>query len=253
MAAMTLSGEQWLDRVFRPAVAVVNRARHDRVPIEPMRMLGGRLAAQVEALADTGVLTEAQERAAFSALDEAGIMPETRSQSTSFSTSSVTAPVAARTGSAAGAVEEPPALRNVLAGPRQLGEIDGRPVTLISAELWNDRFLVDLYTDPGPEYRATRSRATREQLEWMRDQRRGLAGDRPGPARAGSPLQDLTWELRDEHGTAFRQTGTSTESGHYLDRRQMQWSPAPTSAQLTLLATDATGAVVLNAELPGPA
>jgi hypothetical protein len=121
---------------------------------------------------------------------------------------------------------------------------------LVSAELWTDRFLVDLYTDPGQEYRAARTRATREQLAWMRDQRRGLAGERPSPARAGSPLQDLIWELRDEHGTDFRQTGTTTESGHYVDRRRMQWSPAPSSAHLTLLATDATGAVVLNAALP---
>jgi hypothetical protein len=262
-----LSGEQWLTQVFRPAVAGVSRARRERsvgvVSVDPLRMVGGRLAAQVEALGDTGVLTDEQERAALDTLEQAGIMPETRSASAAMSSSmpaGVFAPVPVRTGSAPVVVREsaepldPPMLRGVLAGPRQLGQLDGRPVTLISAELWSDRFLVDLHTNPGPEHRDRRARATREQLEWMKRQRRGQATERPDRAVVGSALADLTWELHDEQGTAYRRTGGSAESGDCLDRQRMQWSPAPPahSDRLTLLATDTTGTIVLNAEIPIP-
>jgi hypothetical protein len=233
------------------------------VSIDPLRVLGGRLAAQVEALGDTGVLTDEQERAALAALEEAGIMPEIRSMSATTSTSTsanASAPVAVRVGSAPVVAHkpaeppEPPMLRGVLAGPRQLGELDGRPVALISAELWSDRFLVDLYTDPGPEHRDRRARATREHLEWMKRQRRGHTTERPDRAAVGSPLRDLTWELHDEHGAVYRRTGGSAESEHYLDRQRMQWTPAPPahSERLTLLATDAAGTVVLNVEIPVP-
>ena len=204
---VTLSGEHWLARVFQPSVAGVNRVRLDRslgvVSIDPLRVLGGRLAAQVEALGDTGVLTEEQERAALDALENAGIMPEIQSRSVSASGVASAAFTAVRSGSspaAAGKSAEPPVLRSVLAGPRQLGHIDARPVTLVSAELWNDRCLIDLYTDPGPEYRDRRARATREHLEWIKRQRRGQATERPGRTAVSSPLQDLTWELHDEHG-----------------------------------------------------
>ena len=264
---MTLSGEQWLAQVFRPAVAGVSRARRAQsvgtVSVDPLRMLGSRLAAQVEALGDTGVLTDEQERAALDTLEKAGILPEIRSASVSTSSSQAAgafAPMAVRAGSAPAAVRElaeppdPPTLRSVLAGPRQLGQFDGRPVTLISAELWNDRFLVDLSTIPGPEHRDRRARAAREHLEWMKHQRRGQTTERPGRAVLGSPLADLTWELRDEHGTAYRRTGGAAESGDDLDRQRMRWFPAPPvhSGRLTLLATDTTGTIVLNAEIPVP-
>jgi hypothetical protein len=260
MGAVTLSGEQWLEQVFRPAVAAVERARSAGVvPVDSLRVLGGRLAAQVEVLGDTGVLTDEQERTALGALEKAGIMPEVRSTSASASVSGtgVAMPVAVRAGSAPVAArqpDEPPRLRGVLAGPRRLGQLDGRPVTLISAELWSDRFLVDLYTDPGPEYRDRRTRATREHLEWLRRQRRGQAVERPGAALVASPLQNLTWKLQDEHGTEYHRTGGSAEAEHHLDRQRMRWSPAPPvhTEHLTLLATDATGAVVLNAEIPVP-
>lgn len=261
---MTLSGEQWLAQVFRPAVAAVSRARRERsAGVDPLRLIGSRLAAQVEALGDTGVLTDEQESSALDALDEAGIRPEIRSVSFSVSSSTAAgafAPVAVRAGSAPVVAREPaepldpPTLRGVLAGPRQLGHLGGRPVTLISAELWSDRFLADLYTDPGPEHRNRRAQAAREQLEWMKRQRRGQATERPGQAVAGSPLADLTWELRDEQGTAYRRTGGSAESGDHLDRLRMQWSPAPPahSGRLTLLATVTTGTIVLNTEIPVP-
>ncbi|MFJ1764740.1 hypothetical protein ACIOD2_30755 [Amycolatopsis sp. NPDC088138] len=255
---MKLSGEQWLAQVFRPAVAGVSRARSAGVvSVDPLRLLGSRLAAQVEALGDTGVLTDEQESAALDALEEAGIRPEVRSVSTSASATSSFAPVAVRAGSAPVVAPEPldpPTLHGVLVGPRQLGQLGGRPVTLISAELWSDRFLVDLYTDPGPEHRDRRARAAREHLEWMKRRRRGQAGERPGRAVAGSPLADLAWELRDEPGTAYRRTGGSAESGDHLDRQRMQWSPAPPahSGRLTLLATDTAGTIVLDAEIPIP-
>jgi hypothetical protein len=260
---VTLSGEQWLARVFRPAVAGVSRARRERsagvVSVDPLRLLANRLAAQVEALGDT----DEQESTALDLLEEAGIRPEIRSVSSSMSSSTAAgafAPVPVRAGSAPVVAREPaepldpPTLRGVLAGPRQLGQLGGRPVTLISAELWSDRFLADLYTNPGPEHRDRRARAAREQLEWMKRQRRGQATERPGRAVAGSPLAELTWELHDEQGTAYRRTGGSAESGDHLDRRRMQWSPAPPahSGHLTLLATDTTGTIVLNTEIPIP-
>jgi hypothetical protein len=256
---VTLSGEQWLEQVFRPAVAAVERVRSaDVVTVDPLRVLGGRLAAQVEALGDTGVLTDAQERSALDALEEAGIMPEVRTVSASSSGPGAALPVAVRAGSAAPVAAHQPAeaprLRGVLAGPRRLGHLDGRPVTLVSAELWSDRVLVDLYADPGQEYRDRRTRATREHLEWLRGQRRGHAAERPRSALVASPLQDLTWTLQDDHGTEYHRTGGSAEAEHHLDRQRLRWSPAPPAhaERLTLLATDATGTVVLDAELPVP-
>src|SRR2546430_10077166 len=134
---VTLSGEHWLARVFQPSVAGVNRVRLDRslgvVSIDPLRVLGGRLAAQVEALGDTGVLTEEQERAALDALENAGIMPEIQSRSVSASEVASAAFTAVRSGSspaAAGKSAEPPALRSVLAGTPQIRHVDARAVTL---------------------------------------------------------------------------------------------------------------------------
>jgi hypothetical protein len=263
-----MSGKQWLNQVFRSTVTAVNRARHDRsigvIPLDRLRVVGGRLAAQVEALVDTGVLIDEQERAALNALVEAGIMPEVRSASVSMSSTGASAPVAVRAGSAPVAArvpDEPPRLLGVVAGPRQLGQLDGRPVTLISAELWSDRLLVDLYTDPGPEYRSRQTRMTREHLEWIRSQRHGQqhghATQRPGPPLADPPPQGLIWELRDEQGTEYYRTGGSAASEHYVERQRMQWSPAPPadSGRVTLLATDAAGTVVLDTEvlIPKPA
>jgi hypothetical protein len=253
MKTMTMTGEQWLDRVFAPAVAAAKQVRSTA----PLRALGSRLAAQLEALGDTGALTDEQERTALDALEEAGILPELRSTTASTSSSvSGTRAVAVRAGSAPVAAQqptEPTRLRGVVAGPRSLGQFDGRPVTLISAELWSDRLLVDLYTDPGPEYRSRQARANRERLEWIRRQRRGQPAERPAPVV--SPLLNLTWGLHDEHGTEYHQTGGSTGAEPHLDRQRTQWSPAPplNCAHLTLLATDPTGAVVLDAEIPVPA
>ncbi|GAB3165283.1 hypothetical protein GCM10027258_87940 [Amycolatopsis stemonae] len=251
-----LSGEEWLARVFRPAVAGVSRAQPvGTVSVDPLRLLGSRLAAQVEALGDTGVLTDEQERAALAALEKAGIRPEVRSMSASASSSASTGAFAAvRAGAAPVKPPAPPTLQGVLAGPRQLGRLDGRPVTLISAELWSDRIVVDLYTNPGPEHRDRRAQAAREHLEWVKRQRRGQAGGRPARAPAGSPLADLTWELRDAPGTAYRRTGGSAESGDHLDRQRMHWFPAPPAdfGRLTLLATDPTGTTVLDAEITVP-
>ena len=248
-----MTGEQWLERVFTPTVTAVRQAGSTA----PLRALGSRLAAQLEALGDTGVLTDEQERTALDALDEAGILPEIQSVSISTSGSASEVPaVAVRAGSAPVAAQqptEPTRLRGVVAGPQSLGQLDGRPVTLVSAELWSDRFLVDLYTDPGPEYRSRQARANRERLEWIRRQRRGQAVQRPAPIV--SPLHDLTWRLQDEHGTEYHQTGGSAGAEHHLDRQRTQWSPAPPPhcERLSLLATDTAGAVVLDVEIPVPA
>jgi hypothetical protein len=123
-------------------------------------------------------------------------------------------------------------------------------VTLVAAELWSDRFLVDLYTDPGPEYRSRQAQANRQHLEWIRRQHRGQAAERP--PRVASPLANLTWTLRDDHGTEYHQTGGSAGSERHLDRQRTQWSPAPPAncERVTLRATDTTGAVVLTLEIP---
>jgi hypothetical protein len=242
---VTLSGEQWLAQVFRPVVAAVNRVRRAQstASLGPL----GRLAAQVEALGDTGVLTDEQEREAMAALEDAGFTQEVTSVSSSASAS-------ARVGPAADEPTGPPVLVGVLAGPRRLGHLDGRPVTLISAELWSDRFLFDLYTDPGQEYRDRQALATRERLERVIRQRRGQPTEGLRGAAPQSPLQELSWRLRGEGGVEYRQSGGSSEAGAHLDRRQLRWSPAPPpgSERLTLIATDTTGTVVLDVEIPVP-
>jgi hypothetical protein len=244
---MSITGEQWLDRVFRPAVSIADSARGMVVKVDPMKVLGGRLAAQVEALGDTGVLTDAQERAALDALEAAGILPELESRTASMSAGADQMTITP-------ALDGPPRLLGVLAGPRELGRLDGRPVVLISAELWSDRFLVDLYADPGPEFRAGRARATREQLDWMRRLRRGEGTDRPGGTRVTPRLHALTWELDDQHGTDYRTAGGGSEASDYIARRQLQWSPAPWVGveTLTLRAVDDDGEVVFTAQVPRP-
>jgi hypothetical protein len=263
---MVLSGQQWLDQVLRPTVAAVQRARHDQPSGAPtadaLRWLGGRLAAQVEALGDTGVLNDEQESAALAALEDAGIMPEIRSASASASMSGgggVAGAIAAvRAGSVPRVTDTtpagPPRLLGVLAGPRPLGQLDGRPVTLISAELWSDRLLISLCSETSPEYRDRRRQDTREHLEWMRRQRRGEAAERPGRTSATPPLQALTWELRDEQATKYVRRGGSGESGDFLEQLRLQWYPPPSPSikQLTLVATDDSGIVVHTAEIPLP-
>ena len=85
---MVLSGEQWLDEYFRPRLAAIDKqdGGHAALP-EALRMLGGRLWAQVEALADTGVLNEQQERTALDLLRQAHLAPEIRSSGMSASQS----------------------------------------------------------------------------------------------------------------------------------------------------------------------
>jgi hypothetical protein len=253
---MTMTGEQWLDRVFRPAVSIADRARGLVVQVDPMKVLGERLAAQVEALGHTGVLTDEQESAAFDSLEAAGILPEAQSRSASMSATGVVAGTAARI-TISPAPDGPPRLLGVLPGPRELGPLDGRPVVLIAAELWSDRFLVDLYADPGPEFRAGRARATREQLEWVRRLRRGGNADRPrgGGGHPVPRLHSLAWELRDGHGTEYDCSEVTAEASDYLARRRLRFAPAPWAGAdpLTLFATDDTGAVVFTAGLPRPA
>ncbi len=254
-----LSGQQWLDRVLLSTVAAVTHPRHDRpAPADALHALGSQLAAQVNALADTGVLNDEQERAALAALTDAGIMPEIRSVSASASASAggTGAVAAVRAGSVPPVPTTtpagPPTLSGVLAGPRPLGQLDGRAVTLISAELWSDRFLVSLCTETGQEYRDRRRQDTREHLEWMRRQRRGEAAERPGRTSAIPPLQALTWELRDEQATPYGLRGRSGESDEYLDLVRLRWYPPPASntKRLTLVATDDSGMVAFTAEVP---
>lgn len=242
---MSLTGEQWLDQFFRPSVSVADGARGLVVLVDPMRVLGSKLAAQVEALGDTGVLTDEQVSAALDVLEAAGILPELESRSASMSSHIEITP----------APDGPPRLLGVLPGPRELARLDGRPVVLISAELWSDRFIVDVYADPGPQFRAGRARATREQLDWVRRLRRGERADHPGGAHAAPRLHELTWELQDEQGTEYgRNGGATAEASDYIARRRLQWSMAPWvgAETLTLLATDGDGSVVFTADIPRP-
>ena len=241
---MSMTGEEWLDRVFRPAVSISDRARGVVVQVDPLKVLGGRLTAQVEALADTGVLTDEQERAALDALEAAGILPELQSRSASGGTRMTITP----------APDGPPRLEAVLAGPRDLGLLDGRPLVLISAELWSDRFLIDLYADPGPDFRAGVARATRERLDWVKRLRRGERADRPGGAHATARLHELTWDLLDEQGTEYTGTLAAAEASDYIARQRLRWWPAPWLGveSLTLRATDGAGSVVFTARVPRP-
>lgn len=255
---MTMTGEQWLDRVFRPAVSIADRARGLVVQVDPMKVLGEKLAAQVEALGDTGVLTDAQESAALDSLEAAGILPELSSRTATMSATGGTGTAFAREGTRmtiSPAPDGPPRLLGVLPGPSELGRLDGRLVVLISAELWSDRFLVDLYTDPGPEFRAGRARASRERLDWVRRLRRGEDADHPGGGYVAPRLHELAWELQDEHGTEYHSSDVTAEASDYIARRRLRFAPAPWAGadQLTLRATDDTGAVVFTAELRRPA
>lgn len=254
-----MTGEQWLDRVFRPAVSIADRARGLVVQVDPMKVLGERLAAQVEALGDTGALTDEQENAALDSLEAAGLLPEAQS-SASMSATGVVVGTATREVPAritiSPAPDGPPRLLGVLPGPRELGPLDGRPVVLIAAELWSDRLLVDLYTDPGPEFRAGQARATREQLEWVRRLRRGGNADRPrSDGRPVPRLHSLAWALRDEHDTEYDCSDVTAEASDYIARRRLRFAPAPSAGAdpLTLHATDDTGAAVFTAEFPRPA
>jgi hypothetical protein len=254
---MNMTGEQWLEQYFRPAVSRVDKSESMAVRVDSWQVHGSRLAAQVEALGDTGVLTDVQESAALDALEAAGILPRLESRSVRMSSESIHVGMAVREGSAVAApAAQPgaPRLLGVLAGPRELGQLDGRPVVLVSAELWSDRFLLDFHTDPGPEFRASRARTTREHLDWMRRVRRGQPADRPANTRVPSPLDVLEWDLRDEHGTAYRRSGGGSEASDFVVRLRAQWSPAPPVGveNLTLIATDGAGSVVFTTEVPRP-
>jgi hypothetical protein len=236
---VTLSGEQWLEQIFRPIVRS-----------GPSPVLGGRLYAQVQALGATGVLTASQVADAINALAEIGYTPELRSvTATAFGTGS-TAAVAVREGTVVQpVVEEPPVLRAVLGGPLRLGQFDGRPVTLVSVQLWSNRVVIDLFADPGPDYAARRAEAHRARLKQI------LSGRKDMPRPMVSPLQSLMWTLGDEHGTAYRVVGGSGHTDDHTDRRESQWSPAPpaNTEHLTLRGTDPNGTVVLDIEVPVPA
>ena len=228
-----LSGEQWLEQVFRPRVAGVARflVRADSHTAGWTRQQGAVLMAQVSALVATGVLSDEQARSAFDLIDEAGIAPEIRSVSASGSASGSFA-VPVRKGLPAGvpvtAPSAPPELLRVSPGPRPLGRLDGRPVTLVSAELWSDRFAIDFFTETS-------------------------TGNRRILMHRPSRLQALRWELWDEIATAYGTAGGSGEWGEHLDRKRVSWQPAPPKdvEQVTLLAFDG-GDEVFSALIPVP-
>lgn len=265
---MALSGEQWLDQVFRPKVAVVQRARAGNAADgEALKALGGRLWAQVEALADTGVLTDEQERTALAALRGAEMMPVIRSVSVSagassgFTTGSPVAVASAFAGAEVHAAASdddvpagPPRLVGVQPGPFVLGLLGENPVTLVTAEVWTARIIVDLYTGTSDTQRRARHEGEQEYMDWVRRQRRGEAGQRPRHPRLTSPLQAARWELRDEAGTAYSRCGGTGEWDDHLDRQRLYWQPAPPPdvRQVTLTASDAEGAVLFSCAIPLP-
>jgi len=263
---MTLSGEQWLDQVFRPKLADVQRVRAEQVGDgDALKALGGRLWAQVEALADTGVLTDDQERTALAALRGAELMPSVRVVSTSatatagFATatavSAVSPPtfsgeVGPRPDTAAG----PPRLVGVQPGPFVLGLLGGNPVTLVAAEVWTGRIIVDIYTETSPEQRRARHEGEHEYLEWVRRQRRGEPGERPRHPRLTSPLQAARWELSDEPGTPYARSGGTGEWDDHLDRHRLYWQPAPPPGirQVTLTAIGPDDTPLFGCAIPLP-
>lgn len=266
---MALSGEQWLDQVFRPKLADVRRVRAEQPGDgDALKALGGRLWAQVEALADTGVLTDEQERAALAALRGAELMPSVRVVSTSatatsgFSTATSVSSVSSVSPptfsgelhplpeTAAG----PPRLAGVQPGPFVLGLLGGNPVTLVAAEVWTGRIIVDIYIGTSPEQRRARHEGEHEYLEWVRRQRRGEPGQRPRHPRLTSPLQAAQWELRDEAGTAYARSGGTGEWDDHMDRQRLYWQPAPPPGirQVTLTAVGPDGAPLFSCAIPLP-
>jgi hypothetical protein len=260
---VAMSGEQWLERVFRPVVQQVVSLREsqpdDTLPQWAVRWLGARLASQVEALKDTGVLSEDQERAARDSLDTAGMLPETRSQS---QWSSSTAFVAmARRGEEpqipdglAPVVTGPAELVGVLAGPRVLGMLDGRALTLVCVELWSHEVAVDLFTETSAEFRAERGHHERAREDAIRRERRGEAVDVPRRRHPDSPLGQLRWQLSDARGTEYHRAGGSGQTSHDLDRIRIVWRPAapPGVRLLTLTAMGSDGVTVTRMEIPVP-
>jgi len=260
---MALSGEQWLDQVFRPKLADVQRVRAEQpADGDALKALGGRLWAQVEALADTGILSDEQERTALAALRGAELMPSVRVVSTSATATSefsTGAPVSAAmfTGevhplpaTAAG----PPRLVGVQPGPFVLGLLGSNPVTLVTAEVWTGRIIVDIYTGTSPEQRRARHQGEHEYLEWVRRQRRGEAGQRPRHPRLTSPLQAAQWELRDEPGTPYARSGGTGEWDDHMDRQRLYWQPAPPPGvrQVTLTAVGPDGTAMFSCAIPLP-
>lgn len=260
---MVLSGAQWLEQVFRPAVnSAVNAQKEQALPRQALGAAGARLLAQVEALADTGVLTAAQEDAARAALTAAGMLPRLE---TTTAWSSVSGSTGVATAVRAGeppaipagpppAPPGPPELIAVLAGPRPLGRLAEAPVTLVTAELWRDEFAVDIYAEPGADFRAARRDHLRAWAEATRRRRRGEAVDVPVPAPPGSPLARLTWHLDDGRGTEYHRSGRSGHTGAGIDRIRLSWRPAPPPdiRQVTILARTPDGTVALRTEIPLP-
>ncbi len=263
---MALSGEQWLDQVFRPKLADVQRVRAERgADGDALKALGGRLWAQVEALADTGVLTDEQERTALAALRGAELMPSVRVVSTAATTTATASSFGAATAVSAPtfsgeihplpeAAAGPPRLVGVQPGPFVLGLLGGNPVTLVAAEVWTGRIIVDLYIGTSPEQRRARHEGEHEYLEWVRRQRRGEPGERPRHPRLTSPLQAARWELRDEPGTLYARSGGTGEWDDHMDRQRLYWQPAPPPGvrQVTLAALAPDGAVLFTCAIPLP-
>jgi hypothetical protein len=264
---MVLSGEQWLDEYFRPRIAAVQR-NADEAP-ENHRRLGARLWSQVEALADTGVLTADQEKSALELLRQAHLAPEIRSSGMSASQSATTTemtavPVAMPAVSTSLAGPPPPVrpevwttparLLGVLPGPRVLGQFEGHPVTLVAAELWNNRFVIDLYTGTTEQYRQARERSNRAHLDWMMRRRRGQDPGPAPPAHPQPPLQAARWELHDEHETRYRRSGGAGEWSDHLDRLRLHWHPAPPPEvrKVRLVASDPRGATMFGCLVPVP-
>ncbi|HKN53800.1 MAG TPA: hypothetical protein VJX66_14960 [Amycolatopsis sp.] len=263
---MVLSGEQWLDEYFRPRLAAIDKqdGGHAALP-EALRMLGGRLWAQVEALADTGVLNEQQERTALDLLRQAHLAPEIRSSGMSASQSggpTAAMPMPVVSTSLAGPPPPqrpdvwttPPRLLGVLPGPHVLGQFQGHPVTLVAAELWNNRLVVDLYTGTTEEYRQARERSNRAHLEWMARRRRGQQTGEAPPGHPDPPMQAARWELHDEQGTRYRRSGGAGEWSDHLDRLRLHFHPAPPpdARKVHLRATDPRGTAMFGCLVPVP-
>lgn len=261
-----MTGEQWLAQVVQPILDGLRRMDERRKADPDFRkaiaLTGARLAAQVEALADTGVLTEAEEAQTLASLQDAGLISERLARTSStWSSSTFTVRAAPALGHEAmlsvpvEAPVGPPELVAVSPGPIGLGDLDGFPLTLVVLELWTDGLAVDMYAPTSREHRSAWQRSEREQHELARRRRRGEEVPETPYRSPPSPLANLHWSLRDEVNTEYYRGGNSGHTDFGLDRIRIEWHPCPppTVRQVRLRAAGDDDAEVVAAtmRLPG--
>lgn len=197
---MALTGEQWLDREFRPVVASMSPAGKESAESSRVlqAILGLRLLGALDALSAVGVLSEDQQAQCRSDLEGKGLT-ETRSHVTMTSMAWASAIVTGRSEAEDPATPqvERDQLREVVAVNKVLGLIEDEPCLLVSLELWSRSVRAHLLLDVSEHTKAQQT-AVLEMGRWARDRANGdeHEADRPAHlAHMGYPGGGVTWEL----------------------------------------------------------